>query len=54
MDKMFKENAKEKIDKLRVLEIDDHTFDIHKLQNQKKFEGQGRINEIEMWEQLML
>ena len=46
MNEMYKENAKEKIDKMRSVQIDDHTFDIHKLQNQKKFEGQGRIKEI--------
>ena len=33
---------------MRGLQIDDHTYDIHKLQNQSKYQGQTRINEIEI------
>ena len=44
LNKIYKENVKEKIDKMKAIQIDDHTFDIHKLQNQKKFEGYGQIN----------
>ena len=48
LNNVYKERAKEKIDKMRGLQIDDHTYDIHKLQNQRKYEGQTRINEIEI------
>ena len=46
LNKIYKEIAKERVDRMKAIHIDDHTFDIHKLQNQKKFEGLGRINEI--------
>ena len=33
---------------MRCIIIDDHSYDIHKLQEQRKYEGQSRINEIEI------
>ena len=36
MNNIYKVNAKEKIDKMRCIQIDEHTYDIHKLRNQKK------------------
>ena len=46
MDKMYQERSKRKLDKRRAKEIDDQVYDIHKLQNQRKFENQRKINEI--------
>ena len=40
MGMIYQERAKRKVDKMRCIEIDDHTYDIHKLQNQRKFENQ--------------
>ena len=34
------------IDKMRRLEIDDHMYDIKKLQRERKYEGQSKIKEI--------
>ena len=48
MDLIYQERSKTKVDKMRGLEIDDSTYDIHKLQNQKKFENQSRIKEIKI------
>ena len=39
---------KRKIDAMRCIAIDDPTFDIHKLQNQRKFENQSKIKEIKV------
>ena len=48
MDLIYQERSKTKVDKMRGIEIDDSTYDIHKLQNQKKFENQSRIKEIKI------
>ena len=48
MNKIYKEQCKFKIDKMRGIEIDDYTYDIHKLQNQRKFENQSKIREIKI------
>ena len=40
------------IDKMRGQEIDDQVYDIHKLQNQRKYEGQKRINEIKIEDEI--
>ena len=48
MDLFYKERSKEKVDKIRSLEIDDNVYDIHKLQNQRKYENQKKINEIKI------
>ena len=52
MDLIYQERSKTKVDKMRGLEIDDSTYDIHKLQNQKKFENQSRIKEIKIGDTL--
>ena len=33
---------------MRSVQIDDHTFDIHKLQNPKKHKGQTCVNEMKI------
>ena len=39
MDDYYRKVSKDKIDKMRSKDIDDHVYDIHKLQNQKKYEN---------------
>ena len=46
LEKVYKEKSKRKIDKMRGQEIDDHLYDIHKLQNQRRYEHQSKIQEI--------
>ena len=48
MNLWYQERAKEKIEKMRVCEIEDHVYDIHKLQKQRKYEGQKKINELKI------
>ena len=48
MNNFYEERSKSKIDKMRKQEIDDHVYDIHKLQNQRKYESQKKINEIKI------
>ena len=52
MDLIYQERAKRKVNKMRCIEIDDHTYDIHKLQNQRKFENQSRFKEIKIGDSL--
>ena len=42
MDIFYKEKSRVKVDKMRVLEIEDTVYDIHKLQNQRKYENQKK------------
>ena len=44
--------SKEKIDKMRLLEIEDNIYDIHKLQNRRKYENKKKINEIKIGDDL--
>ena len=46
LETIYQEKSKRKIDKMRGQEIDDHLYDIHKLQNQRRFEHQSKIQEI--------
>ena len=48
LDDFYKERSKRKVEIMRGLEIDDLTYDIHKLQKQKKFENQTKIKEIKI------
>ena len=48
MNHIYRDRCQQNIDKMRGLEIDDHTYDIHKLQNKKKFENQSRIREVKI------
>ena len=48
MNEIYKDRCQLKIDKFRGLEIADHTYDIHKLQKQRKFENQSKINELKI------
>ena len=48
MNHFYEERSKRKIEKMRKLEIDDQVYDIHKLQSQRKYEGQKKINEIKL------
>ena len=48
LDSIYQERSKRKVDKMRGIEIDNSTYDIHKLQNQRKFENQSKINEIKI------
>ena len=52
MDNHYKRVSNEKINKMRCLEIDDSVYDIHKLQNQRKYEGQKKISEIVIGDRL--
>ena len=52
MNQIYRDRCKQYIDKIRGLEIDDHTYDIHKLQNKKKFENQSRIRELKINERV--
>ena len=52
MDLFYKERSKLKVDKMKSLEIDDYVYDIHKLQNQRKYENQKKINEIQIGNEL--
>ena len=42
--------SKKLLDKMRGLEIQDHVYDIHKLQKEKKYENQKKITEIKIGE----
>ena len=48
MDLFYKERSRLKVDKMKCLEIDDNVYDIHKLQNQRNYENQKKINEIKI------
>ena len=48
MDLFYQKRSKLKVDKMRTLEIDDSVYDIHKLQNQKKYENMKKINDIKI------
>ena len=48
LDKIYKDKARKQVDKIRNIEINDHVYDIHKLQNQRKFENQNKITEIKI------
>ena len=48
MNEIYKDRCQLKLDKFRGLEIADHTYDIHKLQKQRKFENQSKINELKI------
>ena len=46
LDEIYKNRARKQIDRIRNIEIKDHVYDIHKLQNQRKFENQKKLTEI--------
>ena len=46
LNEIYNRRSKEMIDKMRRLEIDDHMYDIKKLQRERKYEGQSKIKEI--------
>ena len=48
MNNVYQKTSRVKIDKMRGLQIVNYTYDINKLQNKRKYEGQTRINEIEI------
>ena len=48
MSKIYMETSSRKVDKMRKLEIEDHVYDIHKLQREKKYENQSRIKEVKI------
>ena len=48
LDKIYKDKARKQVNKIRKIEISDHVYDIHKLQNQRKFENQNKITEIKI------
>ena len=43
LDAVYQNRSNRKVEKMRCLEIENQMYDLHKLQNQKKFENQGRI-----------
>ena len=48
MNEVYVKKAKEQVDKMRQLQIENDVYDIQKLQKQKKFEGQSRIINLEV------
>ena len=54
MDQFYKEKSKKKVDKMRAVEIDDPVYDIHKLQNQRKYENQKRIQELKIGDDIFI
>ena len=48
MNEYYEARSKKMIDKIRGQEIDDQVYDIHKLQNQRKYEGQKKITELKI------
>ena len=48
LSKIYMETSSRKVDKMRKLEIEDHVYDIHKLQREKKYENQSRIKEVKI------
>ena len=40
LDSVYQDRSSRKVEKMRCLEIENHLYDLHKLQNQKKFENQ--------------
>ena len=52
LDAIYKKKAVNMVDKMRCLQIDDGVYDIHKLQNQKKYENQGKIKELKIGEKV--
>ena len=49
---IYKARAEQAVDKLKGTLIDDHVYDIHKLQNQRRFENEGRIKQIKVGENI--
>ena len=48
MNEYYEARSKKMIDKIRGQEIDDQVYDIHKLQNQRKYEGQKKITDLKI------
>ena len=45
---IYNECAKKQINKMRSLEMDDHVYDLQKLQREQRYEGQSKIKEIKI------
>ena len=43
-------NFRLKVERMRCLEIDNHLYDLHKLQNQRKYENQTKLRTIKIGE----
>ena len=52
LDGIYKKRALDMVDKMKSLQIDDEVYDIHKLQNQRKYENQGKIKELKIGERI--
>ena len=52
LDLFYKEKSESFVEKMRCLQIDDMVYDIHKLQNQKKYENQRKISELKIGDQI--
>ena len=48
LNEVWKVKAKRMMDRSKVIEIEDHVYDIHKLQKQKKFENKSKIDKIKI------
>ena len=48
LDVVYKKKSVDMVDKMKSLQIDDRIYDIHKLQNQRKYENQGKIKELKI------
>ena len=45
---IYEDKSHRKVDNMRAFEIDTPNYDIHKLQNQRKYETKSRIREIKI------
>lgn len=52
LNEIYSARAEQAVDNLKGLLIDDQVYDIHKLQQQKKFENNGKIKEIKIGDTL--
>ena len=54
MNEVYEARSKKMIDKMRGQDIDDQVYDIHKLQNQRKYESQKKITEIKIGDKIYI
>ena len=46
LDQIYKKRADKAVERLKKTRIENHVYDIHTLQNQRKFENQSKIRNI--------
>ena len=50
LDSVYQARSTRKVERMRCLEIDNHLYDLHKLQNQRKYENQTKLRTIKIGE----